>query len=55
MGLSTTNGTAKGAFFFDTRQFRSAKTLSLVAWVTQAGQIEPLQTAGGWLTAPAGK
>jgi hypothetical protein len=46
------NGLAKGKFILDIARFRSSKTLALAVWVTLAGQIEPLQTTGGWLIPP---
>ena len=52
-GMADRNGVAKGKFTLDTAQFRSSKTLALTVWITVAGQIEPMQTTGGWLIPPA--
>jgi hypothetical protein len=53
IGMTDHNGLAKGKFILDIARFRSSKTLALAVWVTLAGQIEPLQTTGGWLIPPA--
>ena len=52
IGMADHNGVAKGKFILDTARFCSSKTLALAVWVTLAGQIEPLQTTGGWLIPP---
>jgi hypothetical protein len=51
IGMITTNGTAHGRFISDTPRFDSEKDLAITLWVTRAGQLEPLQATGGWLTA----
>jgi hypothetical protein len=55
IGMTTSNGVAKGKFIMDTRRNNSAKTLALTVWVTRGGELEPLQTTGGWLIPPAKK
>ena len=47
--LVTTNGAAKGKFSMDTSRYSSAKSLALAVWVTHAGEVQPLQAAGGWI------
>jgi hypothetical protein len=57
MGMVTSNGMAKGRFILDTFRYNSERNLAISVWVTRAGQLEPLQAAGGWLVtvADAGK
>jgi hypothetical protein len=55
IGMTTSNGVAKGKFIMDTQRSDSGKTLALTAWVTRGGELEPLQTTGGWLIPPAKK
>jgi hypothetical protein len=57
VGMVTSNGIAKGRFISDTLRYNSEKELAITVWVTRAGQLEPLQAAGGWLVnaAEAGK
>ena len=55
IGMTTSNGRATGKFITDTTRFNPGKTLALTVWVTRAGGLEPLQTTGGWLVAPAKK
>jgi hypothetical protein len=57
VGMVTSNGMAKGRFISDTLRYNSEKELAITVWVTRAGQLEPLQAAGGWLVnaADAGK
>src|SRR6267142_2335762 len=52
IGMTTSNGLAKGRFIVNPPKSNLGKTLALVAWVTHAGELEPLQTTGGWLVAP---
>lgn len=52
IGMTTSNGVARGKFILDTARFRSNKTLALAVWVTPAGQAEPLQATGGWIVPP---
>ena len=52
IGMTTSNGVAKGRFLLDKPQSNSASTLALTAWVTRAGELEPLQATGGWLVRP---
>jgi len=55
IGMTTSNGAARGKFILNPSPFKSGKTLALTAWVTHAGQLEPLQATGGWLVPPAKK
>ena len=55
IGLTTTNGTARGKFIVKTPLIKAGNTLALTVWVTRAGELMPLQTAGGWLVAPVKK
>jgi hypothetical protein len=55
MGMTTTGSVAKGKFILDTPKHNSGKTLALTVWVTRAGELEPLQTTGGWLIPPVKK
>jgi hypothetical protein len=52
IGMTTSNGTARGKFILDPARFAAGKTSALTVWVTRAGELEPLQTTGGWLVAP---
>ncbi len=47
------HGVATGKFITDTSRRVSEKQLALTVWVTRAGELEPLQATGGWLTSPA--
>lgn len=53
LGMTTSNGTVHGKFLLDAAHHASEKVLAVTAWVTRAGELEPLQATGGWLTAPA--
>jgi hypothetical protein len=55
IGMTTSNGVATGKFILDATRQGAAKTLAMTVWVTRAGELEPLQAAGGWLVAPVGK
>ncbi len=52
IGMTTSNGVARGKFILDPKRFAAGKTSALTVWVTRAGELEPLQTTGGWLVAP---
>ncbi len=52
IGMTTSNGVARGKFILDPARFVTGKTSALTVWVTRAGELEPLQTTGGWLVAP---
>jgi hypothetical protein len=52
VGMTTSNGVAKGKFILDPARFAAGKTSALTVWVTRAGELEPLQATGGWLVAP---
>jgi len=53
IGMTSANGMAKGKFILNPARIHSEKTLALTAWITRAGELEPLQSTGGWLVAPA--
>jgi hypothetical protein len=53
IGLTTSNGIARGKFILDPTRFATGKTAALTVWVTRAGELEPLQTTGGWLLKPS--
>jgi hypothetical protein len=52
IGLTNTNGRAKGKFILTPPRTNRGKTSALTVWVTRAGELQPLQTTGGWLVAP---
>lgn len=52
IGMTTSNGVARGKFMLNPARFAAGKTSALTVWVTRAGELEPLQTTGGWLAAP---
>jgi hypothetical protein len=52
IGMTTTSSIARGKFFLEFPRYNPGKTLALTVWVTHAGQLEPLQSTGGWLVAP---
>jgi hypothetical protein len=41
----------RGMFTMDTELRPNEGRLALAVWITQTGQMEPVQAAGGWLTA----
>ena len=43
----------RGAFTFNAQSNAPSGRPALAVWVTQAGQLEPVQSTGGWLAAPA--
>jgi hypothetical protein len=53
IGMTTSNGVAKGRFILDTPQFGPEKIMAMTVWVTRVGELEPLQATGGWLISPA--
>ena len=55
IGMTASNGVAKGKFIMDAPRSNSGKTLALTVWVTRGGELEPLQTTGGWLIPPVKK
>ena len=55
IGMTTSNGVAKGKFILNPPGAGAGKTLALTVWVTRAGQLEPLQATGGWLIPPVRK
>jgi len=52
IGLTTSNGVARGRFIITPPKSVAGKNSALAVWVTCAGELEPLQTTGGWLVAP---
>ena len=52
IGLTTSNGVAHGRFIINAPKSVVGKTSALAVWVTRAGELEPLQSTGGWLAAP---
>jgi len=58
-GMTTSNNVARGKFILNLPAIHYGKsidkTLALTVWITRAGQMDPLQTTGGWLVAPAKK
>ncbi len=44
---------AHGEFVLPAPPMTAGSSLALAVWVTRAGQLEPLQAAGGWLVRPA--
>ena len=52
IGMTTSNGVARGKFIFNPTRFAAGNASALTIWVTRAGELEPLQTTGGWLMAP---
>jgi hypothetical protein len=55
IGMAANDGVEKGKFILDASGGHTGKTLALVAWVTQPGELAPLQATGGWLIPPAKK
>ena len=55
IGMTTSNGVAKGKFILNPPSDSTGKTQALTVWITRAGQLEPLQATGGWLIPPARK
>jgi hypothetical protein len=52
VGLTNTNGWANGKFILTPPRTNSGNTSALTVWVTRAGELQPLQSTGGWLVAP---
>jgi hypothetical protein len=52
IGLTTSNGVAHGRLIISPPKSVAGNTSALTVWVTRAGELEPLQTTGGWLVAP---
>jgi len=52
LGMTTSNGVVRGKFILDPARFRSEKVLALAAWVTQTGELTPVQATGGWVVRP---
>jgi len=55
IGMTTSNGAATGKFILRQPESAAVTTLALAVWVTRAGELEPVQAAGGWLVAPQAK
>lgn len=52
IGMTTRDGIANGKFILDAHSYHTGKTLALTVWITRSGELEPLQTTGGWLIPP---
>ena len=52
VGLTNTNGGARGKFILNPPRTNAGNTSALTVWVTRAGEFQPLQSTGGWLVAP---
>jgi len=52
IGLTTSNGVAKGRFILTAPKSSVGSTRALAVWVTKADALEPIQATGGWLLAP---
>jgi hypothetical protein len=48
--LTVNNGKLQGEFTIEKNAKISSGRLALAIWVTRAGELEPLQAAGGWLS-----
>ncbi len=46
------NGVARGHFIINALRPNAGTTRALVAWVTQANKLQPIQAVGGWLIGP---
>ena len=53
IGLTNTNGWARGKFILAPPRTNAGKTSALAVWVTRAGELQPLQSTGGWIIAPS--
>ena len=49
LGMTSSNGVANGKFILNLARHAAGKNLAVTAWVTRAGEMTPLQAAGGWL------
>ena len=52
IGITTSNGVAKGNFILNPPGAGAGKTSALTVWVTRVGDLAPVQATGGWLVAP---
>jgi hypothetical protein len=52
IGMTAGTGAARGKFILDAPRYNPGKKLALAVWITRAGDLEPLQAAGGWLPSP---
>jgi hypothetical protein len=52
IGLTASNGVARGRFSIPAPKASPGTTRALVAWVTQLDELQPIQVTGGWLLAP---
>jgi len=52
IGLKVEENIVRGKFLLDAPRSAAGNTLALTAWVTRAGELEPLQATGGWLIPP---
>jgi hypothetical protein len=51
-GMMMESGVANGKFTIETPPNDFGKTLALAAWVSRVGELDPVQTTGGWLFPP---
>jgi hypothetical protein len=49
IGLTTSNGVARGKFLLPFARHAAEKNLAVAVWITRAGEMKPLQATGGWL------
>ncbi len=52
IGMTTSNGVAKGRFIISPPKSDAGTTRALAVWVTLADELQPVQAAGGWLIPP---
>ena len=52
IGMTTGNGVVRGKFILDTGRYPTEKVLAVTAWVTRAGELQPVQATGGWVVKP---
>ena len=52
IGMTTSNGVAKGRFIINLPKSDVGTTRALAVWVTLADELQPIQATGGWLISP---
>ena len=52
IGMTTSNGIAKGRFIINTPKSTAGTARALAVWVTFADELQPVQATGGWLIPP---
>jgi len=55
IGLTTKDGISSGKIILNPPRSVAGETLALTAWITRAGELEPVQATGGWLIPPGKK